>query len=308
MEYILGTRGSALALAQTQWVQKRLQNHFPNHIFSIQTIVTKGDLILDRPLDQVGGKGIFVKEIEQQLLEGKIHIGVHSLKDMPTISPEGLYYTKFWKRENPFDVLILPEKFDCKPQKEQDILSFIPYGGKVGTGSKRRIAQLKYHRPDLEVVPIRGNINTRLEKIESMQLDGIILAAAGLHRLQLQNRIAGYFSPDILTPAPGQGTLALEISENQPELLQMLDSLADPQADFCATVERCFLRQVDGGCHTPVGAYCHQKENMMKLIVFLGSQTTTFAEWKKEVFPASQAEEKAKQFAKELLQKREDFI
>lgn len=307
MEYILGTRGSALALAQTQWVQKKLQRKFPDHTFSIQTIVTKGDLVLDRPLDQVGGKGIFVKEIEQQLLKGKIHIGVHSLKDMPTITPEGLCYTKFWERENPFDVLVLPEKFASKPQKEQDILSLIPYGGKVGTGSKRRIAQLKYHRPDLESVPIRGNINTRLEKMESMQLDGIILAAAGLHRLQLQNRIAGYFPPDILTPAPGQGTLALEIGKNQPELLQMLDSLADSQVDFCATVERCFLQQIEGGCHTPVGAYCYQKENKVELIVFLGSQNATFAEWKKEVCFAFQAEEKAKQWAKELLQRREDF-
>ncbi len=276
MQYILGSRASALALAQTRWVQQRLQAAYPQHSFVIREITTKGDLVLDRPMDKVGGKGIFVREIEQQLLDGEIHIGVHSLKDMPTQPPEGLCYTRFWKRQISLDALVLPFSVD---KTEQDPFSLLPQGAKIGTGSKRRIAQLRCHRPDIECVPIRGNINTRLDKMHTMQLDGVILAAAGLHRLDLQDKIAAYLPPKTLTPAPGQGTLALEIRADDAALMQMLDALHDPESDRCACAERAFLRAVDGGCHLPVGAYCEQKEDRLHLTVFLGNSSQTFAKW-----------------------------
>lgn len=304
MEYILGSRGSALALAQTQWVQKKLQTAFPNDEFPIKIIATKGDLVLDRPLEQVGGKGIFVREIEQQILERKVHIGVHSLKDMPTCPPKGLCYTQFWKRQNSFDALVL----NHPPQKTGiDLLAMLPMGATIGTGSKRRVAQLKFYRPDLNIVPIRGNIQTRLEKMKTQQLDGLILAAAGLHRLGLEDKIVGYFPSDLLTPAPGQGTLALEVLQQDTNLQNMLNSLADPQTHLCASAERAFLQAVDGGCHLPVGAYCMQTGNHIKMIVFLGNESQTFAAWKKGSAAIEDATALANQLAEQLLRQRGEY-
>lgn len=304
MEYILGSRGSTLALAQTQWVQKKLQMAFPEDKFSIQIITTKGDVVLDRPLEQVGGKGIFVREIEQQLLEGKVHIGVHSLKDMPTCPPEGLCYTQFWERQNSFDALVL----NHPPQTSStDVLSMLPMGATIGTGSKRRVAQLKFHRPDLNIVPIRGNIQTRLEKMQMQQLDGLILAAAGLHRLGIEDKISGYFSPELLTPAPGQGTLALEVLQQDVNLQKMLNSLADPQTNLCAAAERAFLASVDGGCHLPVGAYCEHKGNQVDMIAFLGNESQTFTAWQQGSAAVEDAIPLANQLAQQLLQQRGEY-
>lgn len=301
MQYILGSRASALALAQTRWVQQRLQAAYPQHSFVIRKITTKGDLVLDRPMDKVGGKGIFVREIEQQLLDGEVHIGVHSLKDMPTQPPEGLCYTRFWQRENSLDALILPHPVS---KTADDPFALLPQGAKIGTGSKRRIAQIRRHRPDIECVPIRGNINTRLDKMHTMQLDGLILAAAGLHRLGLQENIAAYFSPQTLTPAPGQGTLALEIRADDAALMQMLDALRDEQSNRCAAAERAFLQAVDGGCHLPVGAYCQQTQDRLHLTVFLGNSAQTFARWETADAPLDGGCALAKTLAEKLLQER----
>ncbi len=304
MKYVLGSRGSALALAQTQWVQKKLQAAFPKDTFSVKIIATKGDLVLDRPLEQVGGKGIFVWEIEQQILEGKVHIGVHSLKDMPTSPPKGLCYTQFWKRQISFDALVL----NYPTQKtSSDLLGMLPMEATIGTGSKRRVAQLKFHRPDLNIVPIRGNIQTRLEKMKTQQLDGLILAAAGLHRLGIEDKIAGYFPSDLLTPAPGQGTLALEVLQQDINLQKMLNSLADPQTNLCASAERAFLQAVDGGCHLPVGAYCEQKGNQVEMIAFLGNESQTFAAWQKGSAALEDAIVLANKLAEQLLQQRGEY-
>ena len=168
MKYVIGTRGSKLALVQANYVCDILQKAYPEQEFEIKIVKTKGDMIQDRPLNQIGDKGLFVKEIEEQILSGEVQIGVHSMKDMPAELPEGLTFTKAWKREDPRDVLILREK---------DSLEELPQGAVIGTGSKRREFQLKKLRPDLKVVDIRGNVDTRLRKMEEQQLDGIVLAA-----------------------------------------------------------------------------------------------------------------------------------
>ena len=177
MEYKIGTRGSRLALAQAMGVRNRLAEAYPKDRFEIQVIKTKGDLVLDKPLHEIGDKGVFVKEIEEKLLSGEIQIGVHSMKDMPAFPAPGLLFAKPWKREDPRDVLILRQAKSLDTLKE---------GAVIGTGSKRRELQLKRIRPDLKVAGIRGNVDTRLRKMEQEGLDGILLAAAGLHRLGME--------------------------------------------------------------------------------------------------------------------------
>ena len=169
MKYIIGSRGSRLALIQTKYVQEKLAKAYPEHSFEIEVIKTKGDKIQNKPLDKIGGKGLFVKEIEEKIISGEIHMGVHSMKDMPSTPAKGLVFTKSWKREDPRDVLIL---------RTASNLSDLRKGAVIGTGSKRRAFQLLKQRPDLKIVNIRGNVDTRLRKMEEQELDGIILAAA----------------------------------------------------------------------------------------------------------------------------------
>lgn len=252
MEYIIGTRGSKLALAQAGYVCKRLTEAYPKDRFQLQVIKTKGDLILDKPLHEIGEKGLFVKEIESQLLSGNIHIGVHSMKDMPASPAPGLMFSKAWEREDPRDALILRE---CR------LLKDLPKGAVIGTGSKRREYQLKQLRPDIKTVNIRGNIDTRLKKMEEERLDGIILAAAGLHRLGMQHKISQYFTPKEMLPAPAQGILALELLKGEESLCAMLDALSDEASYLCAEAERGFLAQIGGSCHVPVGALLQKAED-----------------------------------------------
>lgn len=303
MEYIVGSRGSALALAQTQWVIDRLQAAYPQHRFSVAVITTRGDRILDRPLDQVGGKGIFVREIEQQLLDGTIQMAVHSLKDMPAAPPEGLCYTRFWRRQDPREALVLakPTAFPAASP-----LAALPQGASVGTGSKRRIAQLLALRPDLRPAPIRGNVGTRIEKMHAQGMDGLVLAAAGLRRLEMENRIAFLLDPDQFVPAPGQGTLALEVAAENTELRTMLDSLSDPETHLCAAAERAFLARVDGGCHLPVGACCRLEGDRAVMTGLLGSADGQFVGWQRGEAPAAQAEQLALELADRLLARRKE--
>ena len=256
MRYIIGTRGSALALAQSEQVRTLLQNTYPQHSFTLQIIATKGDLQQHVALDQMDAKGIFVKEIEEALLAGKIHMAVHSLKDMPTQLPKGLCFTKTLLREDARDVFISRTKtafHELGPQ------------AKIGTGSKRRKVQLMKLRTDISVVGIRGNVDTRLRKMEEQQLDGIVLAAAGLKRLQVQGISYEYFPYTSMIPACGQGALAIEVKEQDATLLTMINALANTHIDQEIQIERTFLQAIDGGCHTPVGAHCKITE---KEIVF----------------------------------------
>lgn len=252
MRYIIGTRGSKLALTQAESVCRRLQETYPEHDFEIQIVKTKGDRILDKPLHQIGDKGIFVSEIEEKILSGEIQIGVHSMKDMPAEPASGLVFTKTWRREDPRDVLVL---------REANSLEELPEGAVIATGSIRREFQLKRLRPDIRVTGIRGNVDTRLRKMEEQKLDGIVLAAAGLHRLGLQDRITQYLEPGQMIPAPAQGTLALEVREDNLELRHMLDALSDIETDEMVKAERLFLKNTEGNCHMPIGAYCEKKED-----------------------------------------------
>lgn len=246
MKYKIGTRGSKLALAQAEYVRICLAEAFLQDDFEIQIIRTKGDWIKDRPLDEIGGSGLFVKEIERALLDDEIQMAVHSMKDMPCRLPAGLVLASVWKREDPRDVLVLREKKS---------LSELPPGAVIGTGSKRRAFQLRMLRPDLKVVNLRGNVDTRLRRMEEQELDGIILAAAGLKRLGLEDRITQYFSVEEMAPAPTQGALAIELAAGNQELLDKLAAFADAGEEPAVRAERAFLREMGADCHLPVGAY-----------------------------------------------------
>lgn len=293
MEYIIGSRGSRLALVQTKYVQKRLQKEYPTHRFSICVIETRGDRIKDRPLHEIGGKGLFVREIEEQILAGKIHIGVHSMKDMPAFPPSGLVFTRPWKREDPRDALIL---------RNAGTLSDLKEGAVIGTGSKRRKLQLERLRPDVKVVGIRGNVDTRLRKMEEEKLDGLILAAAGLHRLGFKDKISYYFEEQEMVPAPAQGVLALEIREDQEELRRMLDALSSDQTTQEVLCERMFLQKTGGDCHMPVGARCRKVQDGYEFYGIFGDDegkrlVTVKREGKN---PSSLAMEAVRQVKKEM--------
>ena len=248
MKLVVGTRGSNLALVQTNWVVDQLKKENPGVEFEVKIIKTKGDLIKDLPLDKIGDKGLFVKEIEKSLLDGEIDMAVHSMKDMPSYLPEGLKFAHSPKREDPRDALIFKEGYK--------ILDDLPQGARIGTGSKRRKYQLLKHRPDLEIVPIRGNIETRIKKIETEKLDGVVLAASGLRRAGLDDKIDYYIPTDIMLPAPAQGILALEIREDDKETEKIIDSIKDDITKIQIDAERGFLIGVNGSCHIPMGAYC----------------------------------------------------
>lgn len=248
MKLVVGTRGSNLALVQTNWVVDQLKKENPGVEFEVKIIKTKGDLIKDLPLDKIGDKGLFVKEIEKSLLDGEIDMAVHSMKDMPSYLPEGLKFAHSPKREDPRDALIFKEGYKS--------LDDLPQGARIGTGSKRRKYQLLKHRPDLEIVPIRGNIETRIKKIETEKLDGVVLAASGLRRAGLDNKIDYYIPTDIMLPAPAQGILALEIREDDKETEKIIDSIKDDITKIQIDAERGFLIGVNGSCHIPMGAYC----------------------------------------------------
>lgn len=247
MKYVIGTRGSRLALAQASHVRDRLKEAYPENDFEIRIIKTRGDVVTDRPLHQIGDKGVFVKEIEERILSGEVDIGVHSMKDMPARPAPGLAFARAWKREDPRDVLILREKKS---------LQELPPGAVIGTGSRRRELQLKRLRPDLKVAGIRGNVDTRLRKMEEQRLDGLLLAAAGLHRLGMADRITEYLEPDRMVPAPAQGVLALEIREGDEDVKRLLNALGDGETEAAVAAERGFLQRIGGDCHIPVGAVC----------------------------------------------------
>ena len=248
MKIVVGTRGSKLALVQTNWVVDELKKANPEIEFEVKIIKTKGDLVTHLPLHKIGDKGLFTKEIEQQLLDKEIDLAIHSMKDMPSILPEGLKFASIPKREDPRDALIFKEGYKS--------LDDLPQGARIGTGSKRRKYQLLKHRPDLEIVPIRGNIETRIKKIETEKLDGVVLAASGLRRAGLDDKIDYYIPTDIMLPAPAQGILALEIREDDKETEKIIDSIKDDITKIQIDAERGFLIGVNGSCHIPMGAYC----------------------------------------------------
>lgn len=253
----IGTRGSKLALWQANWVKSSLEVQHPSISIAIETIKTKGDKILDVPLAKVGGKGLFVKEIEEALLDGKIDLAVHSMKDMPGDIPKGLCIGAIPQRETPQDVLI---------SKDKKRLSKLGPGAKIGTSSLRRKAQLLHTRPDLDVLPLRGNLDTRLKKLENGNLDAIILAAAGVKRLGLENKITQYLDENIMLPAVGQGALCIEVRQDDALVEQIVASLEHPQTRAVILGERAFLNRLEGGCQVPIAAYGKIDKNMFTLV------------------------------------------
>lgn len=241
----IGTRSSQLALWQAEFIKAELEHLYPECSITLVTMSTKGDRILDKPLAEIGGKGLFTEELEQAMLTGAIDLAVHSLKDMPTALPEKLVIAAITKREVPFDALVSP-KFGT--------LNRLPEGARVGTSSLRRQAQLLHIRPDLNIIPLRGNVNTRLRKLEEEQYDAIVLAQAGLHRLGLASHITEVFDAETMIPAVGQGALAIECCANT-EVFQMLQALNDTMTVWATQAERSFLETLNGGCQVPMGVY-----------------------------------------------------
>ena len=252
----IGTRGSKLALWQANWVKSSLEAKHPFLSIELEIIKTKGDKILDVPLAKVGGKGLFVKEIEEALLDGKIDLAVHSMKDMPGDIPDGLCIGAIPQREIPQDVLI---------SRNKNRLSKLGSGAKIGTSSLRRKAQLLHARPDLVVLPLRGNLDTRLKKLETENLDAIILAAAGVKRLGLENRITEYLDETIMLPAVGQGALCIEVRQDDPVVEPVVASLEHPQTRTVILGERAFLNRLEGGCQVPIAAYGRIDNNTFTL-------------------------------------------
>ena len=244
---IIGTRGSKLALWQAQQVKDRLIAAFPHLSISLQIIKTKGDKILDVALSKIGDKGLFTKEIELALSNGEIDMAVHSLKDLPTELPEGLAVGGILKREEVRDVLISTKRGN---------LSELTASDKVGTSSLRRKAQLLYFTPDIQVVDIRGNVETRIQKMQDGYCDALIMAAAGIIRLGYQDIIKEYIDPEIIMPAVAQGAIAMEIREDDDKIRHFTDSITDEISWYVSMAERSFLRALEGGCQVPIGCYC----------------------------------------------------
>lgn len=243
---VIGTRASALALWQAHWVKDSLAGKFPRCQIELRHIVTTGDKIQDVPLAKIGGKALFTKEIETALLAGEIDLAVHSMKDMPTVLPEGLMIAAVTERLHPGDALIAPA---------YKSLEKLPSGARIGTSSLRRRAQIRAYRPDLEIVELRGNVDTRIKKLSADQLDGIILAVAGLHRLGLDGHITQKLPLTVCLPAVGQGALAIETRRDDTAVMTMVQRLEHVPARLAITAERAMLDEMEGGCQIPVGVY-----------------------------------------------------
>ena len=246
----IATRVSALAMWQTRWVQSKIAALYPEITIEVLGLSTRGDQILDRSLAKIGGKGLFIKELEQAMADGQADLAVHSLKDVPMVLPEGYTLAAILPREDPLDALVGPGLSG---------LEDLPHGARVGTSSLRRQAQLLALRPDLEVLPLRGNVQTRLAKLDAGEYHAIVLAAAGLMRLGLSERIACRLAPEQSLPAASQGAIAIECRSDRPELLALLAALHDAPTARCVTAERALSRRLGGSCQLPLAAFAQEE-------------------------------------------------
>ncbi len=259
----IATRESALALWQAEHIRTRLSTLYPGIVVELLGMTTQGDRILDQPLSAIGGKGLFIKELEMAMAEGRADLAVHSLKDVPMVMPSGFTLAAVTAREDPRDAFV-SSRFSR--------LAELPAGAVVGTSSLRREAQLRERFPELRIEPLRGNVNTRLRKLDEGTYDAIILAAAGLKRLGFANRIASLLEPDESLPAPGQGALGIEVASNRVELLNALAPLADRATTLTTTAERAFSRALGGSCHMPLAGYAVWDEGGLWLRGLLASR------------------------------------
>ena len=261
----VGSRGSPLALIQDEEALSALRARHPGLEFEIVAVRTSGDANQATPLAGMG-LGVFVSQIEERLLSGDLDMAIHSLKDLPTRLPDGLTLGAILQRRDPRDVLV--NRWNCRGSE-------LPHGARIGTSSPRRAAQLRRYFPGVEVVPIRGNVETRLRKAEGDEADGAVLAAAGLVRLGMQDRVAEYLSPQRFVPPPGQGALAVEIREDDRRMLEILECIEHPATRFEVTAERAFLETLGGGCSLPVGAYARTMGHELLMTVYLSNPEGT---------------------------------
>jgi len=241
----IGTRDSQLAMWQAEWVQSQLTKLYPHLNFELVSMKTKGDKILDVPLSKIGDKGLFTKELEQGLLNDELDMAVHSLKDMPTLLPPGLIISAFCEREEPRDVFL---------SKNGVRIEDLPSEAIIGTSSLRRKSQLKHYRPDLRFMDLRGNLQTRWRKLQESDMEGIVLAAAGVKRLGWEDRITEILPEDIMLSAVGQGSIAVEIDEKRLDIVELLSRLNHTPTEQAVHAERTLMRKLEGGCQVPIGA------------------------------------------------------
>lgn len=263
---VIGSRGSDLALWQTNFVKRSLEDAFPELQFDIKIITTTGDRLLDTALSKIGDKGLFTRQIENSLLDGEIDLAVHSLKDLQTSQPEGLTIGAVLKREKPNDVFI---------SQKYNSIDELPNRARVATGSLRRKSQLLLYRPDIEIVEIRGNVPTRIKKLEESGLDGMILAYAGIRRLGFDGKIRQIIPFEIMLPAVGQGAMAVEIRTADAQTHEIAGVLDDVETRHCITAERAFLRRLEGGCQVPIGALAHVESDQIRLEGMVGNPDGT---------------------------------
>lgn len=259
---VIASRESALAMWQAKHIQSRLQALYPETVVEILGMTTMGDQILDSPLARIGGKGLFVKELEQALADGRADLAVHSMKDVPMNLPEGFMMAAVGEREDPRDAFV---------SNDYENLEALPHGSVVGTSSLRRQSQLQARFPHLKIESLRGNVQTRLRKLDEGQYAAIILAAAGLIRLELGARIRQFIATSDSIPAVGQGALGIEISANRPDMLDTLAPLNDPKTAACVEAERGMSRALAGSCTVPLGAYAEINNNSLNMTGFVAS-------------------------------------
>ena len=259
-QLVIGSRGSKLALTQAEMVKTELARIDPSLAVRIEIIKTSGDASTD-PLAIIGGKGVFTKELEEALLDSRIDLAVHSLKDLPTIIPDGLIVAAICKREDPRDALVLNRKLQGLPAA----IRSLPRGATIGTSSPRRLAQLKHLRNDLVIKDLRGNVDTRLRKLDEGEYDALVLACAGLRRLGMENRISAALPAAEMLPAVGQGALGIETRAGDEETIAAIGKLDHKFTRLACTAERAFLRSLGGGCQLPIAAYAIVREKRIKL-------------------------------------------
>ncbi|QNX08596.1 hydroxymethylbilane synthase [Acinetobacter seifertii] len=278
----IATRQSPLALWQAEHIRARLQELHPDLMVELVKFVTQGDKILDTPLAKIGGKGLFVKELEAALLDGRADLAVHSMKDVPMALPEGLTLAVICEREDPLDAFV---------SNQFEKFADLPQGARVGTSSLRRKSQILKQRPDLQIIDLRGNVGTRLGKLDDGQYDAIILASAGLKRLGLENRIRHTIEPNVSLPAVGQGALGLECRADDQDVLALIQPLLHIETDVCVRAERAFNAYLEGGCQVPIAGYATLQDGKIHIEGRVGSvdgQTLLRAEMTDEAHNAQQ--------------------
>jgi hydroxymethylbilane synthase len=293
-KFTIGTRGSDLALWQANFVKRELERLNPDCDLEIRIIKTTGDEVLDVSLSKIGDKGLFTRQIENELLSGSIDLAVHSLKDLQTEQPEGLTIGAVCKRETPNDVFI---------SKTVGSIDDLPPGAHVATGSLRRRSQLLHYRPDLKIEEIRGNVPTRLKKFDESELDGMILAYAGLHRLGFGDRMNQLIPSEIMLPAVGQGAVAIEIRNGDNRTANIVGRIDDLATNLRVTAERAFLRKLEGGCQVPIGAMAMLHGDSLKLEGMVGSLDGALVIRGNLVGDATKAESLGSQLAEILIER-----